>query len=236
MFNIPQKYRTQTTVDTKQFVSRDMKKPDKDRIKENLLSVTLVWQIAGEEIPSHIDSIYKCSVIMGLDCKLKNIKDAAFFAELVHLLVKEPCVIRFFDRESEVYSFAHKRLNLTDNTQVVILDRVETPPCSLSFPDKTADKLKEHLDFEYLKCKKDKLSLYLEATVKAFIISNMNLYSGMENLMESKAWYNQSEFIALFEKLKELARLNKELEATKLPGEKVKLIGVFKKLTEGIGL
>ena len=234
MFDIPSRYSADEAIDPNTFVLREMKKSEKDRIKENLLSISLVWQIAGEEIPSLINEDYNCSVIMGFDIKLKAIKDSAFFAELVQRTVKAPCVARFHDHADEVYSFAHKRLSHTDATHVVIENRMETPPISLTFPDKTAEKLRQHLAFNALLNKSDKLSLYLEATVKAFIISHPKLYSGIEELLDRKLWYNREETIALFEKLLELTRLKNELRTEKLPGERAKLISVIKILIEGL--
>lgn len=230
MFDIPKRYAAESAIEPKTFVAKDMKKAVKDRVMQNLLAARLIWQIVGEEIPSLIDGDYNCSVIMGLEIRLKDVKDSAFFSELVQRMVKSPCVIRFYDDGEEVYSFAHKRLSQTDETQVVIEDRVETPSLSLAFPDKTADKLKRYLAFEALLNKNDKLSLYLEATVKAFIISNLNLYSGMDSLLGGKTWYNRAEILVLFEKLKELVRLNAELRAEKLPGARAKLISEIKEL------
>ena len=234
MFDILKQYLKDEVIAPKQFIVKDMKKAVKDRITQNLLTARLIWQIVGEEIPSLIDEEYNCSVIMGFDIKLKDVNDSAFFAELVQHMVKSPCVIRFYDDNDEVYSFAHKRVNYTDDTQVVIVDRVETPPLSLAFPDKTAEKLKRYLAFGALLNKNDKLSLYLEATVKAFIISNPNLYSGMDSLLDGKIWYNRVEILALFEKLKELEQLNAELKAEKLPGSKFKIIAKIKSLQGGL--
>lgn len=122
----------------------------------------------------------------------------------------------------------------TDATQVVIVDRVETPQLSLAFPDKTAEKLQRYLVFGALLNKTDKLSLYLEAAVKAFIISKPYLYSGMDGLLDSKAWYNKVEIIALFERVKELERLNGELKAEKSPGNRARLNGEIKRSIEKI--
>ena len=228
MFDIPSRYAADSLIEPKTFIARNMKKPEKDRIRENLLEARLIWQIAGEEIPSLINADYNCSVIMGLDIKLKAIKDSTFFAELVQHMVKAPCVIRFYDHADEVYSFAHKRLSHTDATQVVIENRVETPPMSLAFPDKTAEKLRKHLAFGVLLNKTDKLSLYLEATVKAFIISHPKLYSGIEELLDRKLWYNRKEIMGVFGRLLELLRLKNELKAEKLPGERAKISGKIK--------
>lgn len=234
MFDIPERYTADSPIEPKTFIQREMKKPEKDRIRENMLAARLVWQIAGEEIPSLINADYNCSVIMGLDIKLKTIKDSAFFAEFVQRMVKAPCVIRFHDHAEEVYSFAHKRLSRTDATQVVIVDRVETPPLSLAFPDKAAGKLRQYLAFGALLNKTDKLSLYLESTVKAFIISNPKLYSGIEELLVRKLWYNCTDILELFGRLLELARLKTELKAEKLPGEWAKLNGTIRELIEGV--
>jgi len=91
----------------------------------------------------------------------------------------------------EVYSFAHKRLSHTDNTQIVIEDRIETPIESTAFPGKVPKMLEQHLALDNLKNKNDKLSLYLEAAVKAYIISNLSLFSGMEALLDGRRWYNR---------------------------------------------
>ena len=227
---MPSKYAADSAIEPKAFIRRDMKKPEKDRIRENLLTVRLIWQIAGEEIPSLINDDYNCSVIMGLDVKLRAVKHSSFFAELVQHMIKAPCVIRFHDQSEEVYSFAHKRLSHTDASQVVIETRVETPPLSLTFPDKTAGKLRQYLSFDALLNKSDKLSLYLEATVKAFIISPPKLYGGIEDLLDRKLWYNCDDILTLFGRLLELQRLNGEIKAEKLPGARAQLNGEIKRL------
>ncbi|MDR2581604.1 MAG: DUF4391 domain-containing protein [Fibromonadaceae bacterium] len=234
MFNIPSRYTANSLIEPKTFILRTMKKQEKERISENLLAVQLMWQIAGEEIPSLKDENYDCSVVMGLDIKLKAIKDSTFFAELIQRMVKAPCVVRFYDHAEEIYSFAHKRLSHTDATQVVIVNRVETPPLPLVLPDETAEKLKRYLAFDALLNNTDKLSLYLEATVKAFIISHPKLYNGIEDLLDQKLWYNRENFLVLFGRLLELLRLNTELRAEKLPSECAKLNGEIKKIINSV--
>jgi hypothetical protein len=234
MFDIPSRYIAEQSIEPKIFICNKMKKMEKERIRENLLAVRLMWQITGEEIPSLIDENYNCSVIMGFDIKLKSIKDSAFFAELVQCMVKSPCVVRFYDHAEEVYSFAHKRLNYTDATQVVLESRVETPLMSLTFHDKIAENLKQRLAFNALLNRADKLSLYLEATVKAFIVSHPKLYNGIEGLLDLKLWYNRENILYLFGRLLELLRLNTELKVEKLPGERAKLNGEIKSMIEVI--
>ena len=230
MFGIPERYLKNEPLAPKNFIQRDMKKAQKDRIKDNLLEARLMWQIVGEDVPSLVNERYKCSVIMGFDVRLKAIKGSAFFAELVQHMIKEPCVIRFYDHKEEVYSFAHKRLSKSVEGNVVIEDRVETLPLSVQFADKTKDRLKQCLAYDALLNKADKLSLYLEAMVKAFIISHPKLYTGIEELLDRKLWYNRDEVLVLLGRLNELVRLNGLARAKKLPGERAKLNMEIKEL------
>ena len=234
MFDVPERYLKEQPIDVKQFIRRDMRKSEKDRVRAGLQSVSLVWQIAGEEIPSFMDEDYNCSVIMGLDVQLQSLKGVAHFAELIQHMVKAPCMIRFYDNAHEVFSFAHKRLSHTNSSQVVIVDKVLTPPLSIAFPEKTAVKLKQSLAFGALLNKSDKLSLYLEATVKAFIVSHSKLYNGIEKLVDenSEVWYNRGEVLVLFEKLLKLQRLMTAARAEKLPGERARLNGEIKRVLE----
>ena len=228
MFDVPSQYQAETTIEPKTFTPREIKKPVRERILQNIMTAQLTWQIAGEDVPSYIDDDYRCEVIMGIDVKLKNLNDNAFFAEHIQHMVKSPCVIRFYNDSDEIFSFAHKRLSHTDTTQVVILERIETPQLSMTFPDKTAKMLRSYLSYGKLLNITDKLSLYIEAVVKAFIISHPKLYSGVLEWLDRKLWYNRGEVLELFNKLLELQRLNADLQAEKLPGEKAKLMSDIK--------
>lgn len=234
MFHVPDRYAVNKPLDAKVFTPRGMKKLDKDRIRQSLLASRLIWQIAGEEIPSRVDDAYNCSVIMGLECKLKSVKDIAFCAEQVQHMIKAPCVVRFYNGDEEVYSFAHKRLSQNDHTQIVVLERVQTPVLSQVFQDKTATLLNEYLDFDAIKNRTDKLNYYLEAMVKAFLISHLDLFSGIRPLLDDKIWFNLPDFMVVFAQMKELVRLHKELELAQLPAEKAGLIGKIKALQEEI--
>jgi len=234
MFDIPERYNKIQPIEPKQFIQSSMKKADKDRIKENMIEVKLLWQIAGEDIPSFVNERYNCPVIQGLDVRLKTLKQVAYFAELIQHMMKAPCVVRFYDHNSQIYSFAHKRLSQTDSTQVVIEHRLETPQISIALPDKTKAKLEQHLAFGALLNKTDKLGLYMEAMVKGFIVCHPKLYSGIEGLLDSKVWYNRDEVLGLLGQLTELVRLNVELKVEKLPANKARLTAEAKRLLEGL--
>ena len=234
MFNVPEMYSKVQPIEPKQFIQSSMKKADKDRIKENMLEVKLLWQIAGEAIPSFANQRYNCPVIQGLDVRLKTLRKVTYFAELVQHMMKAPCVVRFYDHNSQIYSFAHKRLNQTDSSQVVIEHRLETIQMPIALPDKTKAKLKQYLAFDALLNKADKLGLYMEAMVKGFIVCHPKLYNGIEGLLDRKNWYNKDEVIVLLGKLMELVRLNGEFKTEKLPVNKVKIATKLTSIMEGI--
>ena len=52
MFNLPEYYRTDVKLALKDFIPKDLKPDDKKRIKDAVKEVRLMYQIAGEEIPS----------------------------------------------------------------------------------------------------------------------------------------------------------------------------------------
>ena len=234
MLNLPERYLKNEPIEPKTFIQHDMKKAQKDRIKENLLEARLTWQLMGEEVPSLVNDGYNCTVIMGLDVRIKAIKDCVFYAELVQHMIKAPCVIHFYDSKDEVYSFAHKRLSKSAPGNVVIEERAETQAFSTKFADRAKDKLEQYLAYDKLLNKTDKLSLYLEAMVKAFIISHPKLYNGVEELLDRKLWYNREDVLVLLGRLTELVRLNASAKAEKLPGERAKINTEIRKIVEGL--
>jgi hypothetical protein len=230
MFGLPKKYELWQEINTKNFLIKGMKAADKERIKSNLLRVHLDWQITGEEIPSLINEQYNCPVIMSFDCKITSTVHAAFIANIMQQQIKAPCVLRFYDGGDCVYSFAHKRLNQNDSSQVVILEQFITHEMSCFSDDDTAKEFEKILAFDNLQNKSDKLSLYLETMVKAFILSNNKLFMKICLLFDSKVWYNRDEVYSLFLKLLKLQELKLKLKAEKLHGEKAKLNSEIKSI------
>jgi hypothetical protein len=234
VFDIPERYKTDNIIAVKNFTPRDMKKADRDKIRANLITARLVWQVQNEDVPSVIDDSHNYTVIMGLDVQIKSIKLAAFFADAIQPLMKAPCVIRLHDGTDECYSYAYKRLNLTDNTQIVVANSVLTEPSPIALPDKPARLLREYASWDALRGKSDKLTLYTEVLVKAFITSNLNLFSGMERLLSGNVWYNRKDTLALFTKLKDLQETKLAADREPLPGERAKLLGKVRQIIKEI--
>ena len=92
MFNLPDRYKTDVKVALKDFIPKDLKPNDKKRIKDAVKEVRLVYQIAGEEIPSVVDANYRCQAIQFFDIEVVDIKDAQFLASTYQNIIKPYCL------------------------------------------------------------------------------------------------------------------------------------------------
>ena len=141
MFNLPDRYKTDVKVALKDFIPKDLKPNDKKRIKDAVKEVRLVYQIAGEEIPSVVDANYRCQAIQFFDIEVVDIKDAQFLASTYQNIIKPYCVIHMHDAKDEVYSFAVKRLNQQDDTQIVVEESLLTEKYPMNLPDEGRNRL-----------------------------------------------------------------------------------------------
>ena len=78
--------------------------------------------------------------------KLENIKKAKYISEIYQRLIKSPCVLRIYDNNKEIYSFALKRLNQNDKNEIVISDEFLTDEFEVYLPSSS----KENLKIQYL--------------------------------------------------------------------------------------
>src|SRR5690606_21566613 len=114
-----------------------------------------------------------CQAILFISVQLKALKDASFVCEIIQKLVKPLCVVKCFDvRGMQTYSFAHKRLNLQDRSQIVVEDSILTSISSSQLTDDTTMLMNEYAAFQKLINKQNKMTMYLEWMTKTFIISH----------------------------------------------------------------
>lgn len=198
MFNIPECYKVDVNLALKDFIPKDLKPEDKKRIKEAVKAVRLMYQIAGEEILSVITSEYRCQAIQFYDMELRNIKDAAHLASVYQNLIKSLCVIRMRDSQEELYSLAIKRLNQTDETQIVVVDSILTEKYLMGLPDARRSRLLKYLDFVQIKNKTNKVNLYKEWYYKTYMLMNEKAYAKAEIILESNCWYDSNRMDRLF--------------------------------------
>lgn len=189
MFDLPDTYRVDVNVVLKDFIPTDLKPNEKKRIKDAVKFVRLGYQIAGEEIPSVNNEEYRCQVIQFYDIEVANIKEANFLAATYQNLIKPLCVLHMHDTKDEVYSMAVKRLNQTDETQIVVEQTLLTDKYMLGIPDSNRDRLMAYMNYATLKNKNDKVQLYKGWTKELNKIS----WNGGEPKYDIRDWAPEHE-------------------------------------------
>lgn len=234
MFHLPDRYKTDVKVALKDFVPKDLKANDKKRIKDAVKEVRLVYQITGEEIPSVVDANYRCQAIQFFDIEVFGIKDAQFLAFTYQKLIKPYCVIHMHDAKDEVYSFAVKRLNQQDKTQIVIEESLVTEKYPMNLPDESRDRLLVYMDFMSVKNKMDKVALYKEWYGKAYIITNGKAYEKTQLILDGNFWYDSDRTARVMGKYVELVNARASLKKAVGNAERMKVNKLIKTAIEDL--
>lgn len=204
MFNIPEHYKMDVKLALKDFIPKDLKSEDKKRIKDAVKEVRLMYQIAGEEIPSVINDEYRCEVIQFYEMELQSIKVAPYLASVYQNLIKPLCVFHMYDSQYELYSLAMKRLNQTDEKQIVVEHSILTESYPVGLPDDGRNRLLKYLDYVQIKNKTNKINLYKEWYYRTYMIMNESAYSGAELILDGNGWYDSKHMELLYTYYKKL--------------------------------
>lgn len=223
MFNLPEKYKIGKSFSVKTFVKEDFKTDERKKLNEILKNVTLEYEIKGEEIPSIINKNYNIQVIYFFDVEIDDIKNASFASDILQGMIKPLCILHFSDDSYETLSFACKRLNLEDRSQVVVMDSLLLDDMPLMLMNDAKMEYAKYLNFDNIRNKNDKLSFYMELYVKSYIISNGKLYSGIKGFLDSSIWYNLNDVICIYKKMKCIENLKQEMKKVCTNSEKIKI-------------
>lgn len=230
MFNLPEHYKMDVKLALKDFIPKDLKPEAKKRIKDAVKEVRLLYQIAGEEIPSIINDEYRCEVIQFYDMELQTIKEAAYLASVYQNLIKPLCVFHIYDSQDELYSFAVKRLNQTDENQIVVENSILTENYPVGLPDSRRIRLLSYLDYTKIKNKANKINLYKEWYYRTYMIMNENVYSDTEFILDGNGWYDSEHMELLYTYYKKLVETRGMLKKAVTGAEKVTLNKEIKKI------
>jgi hypothetical protein len=223
MFNLPEKYKVGKKIPMKDLIPKELKPDVKKKIKENVKGVTLSYQIMGEDIPSLVNDEYNFQVIQFYDFELTDIKKAAFIANLYQEIIKSACVLRLYDASNETYSYALKRLNQNDDTQIVVTDRVITGIYHIALPSSEKKTLLRDLAYENIKNHDNKGSFYFETFLRAYILSNSKVYAGSMSLMSNSLWYSYNKARNVYSLLSNLSSTKDKAQKSISNSEKMKL-------------
>ena len=228
MFNLPDRYKTDVKISLKDFIPKDLKTNEKKHIQDAVKDVRLVYQIAGEEIPSVVDANYRCQVIQFFDIEVVDIKEVGFLASIYQNIIKPYCVIHMHDAKEEVYSFAVKRLNQQDNTQIVIEESFITEKYPMNLPDEGRNRLLSYMDFLTIKNKLDKVALYKEWYSKAYILANEKVYEQTQLILDGNFWYDSDRTARVFDKYAKLVNARASLKKAVTNADRMKINKLIK--------
>lgn len=232
MFNIPKHYKIDVKLALKDFIPKDLKPDDKKRIKDAVKEVRLMYQIVGEEIPSINNDEYRCEVIQFYDMELQTIKEASYLASVYQNLIKPLCVFHMYDSQYELYSFAVKRLNQTDENQIVVEHSILTEKYPVGLPDAGRSRLLKYLDYMQIKNKTNKINLYKEWYQRTYMIMNESAYSGTELILDGNEWYDSEHMELLYMYYKQLVDTRGMLRKAVTGAEKMNLNKKIKKAVQ----
>lgn len=223
MFGISEKYKLNKKLSVSSILVSNMDSKDRKKLKEILKNIVLSYQIVGEEIPSVITEEYNCQVIMILDIEIDNIKNANYAGKILQNYIKPLCIIRFYDISNECYSFGQKRLNKTDNSEIVVDSYFITKNRSIFYSDNVKIKYDKYLDINNVKNLSDKNTVYMELMTKAYLIDNENLFDFIDEILESNIWYEYDKCIYILKTFYKFHLLKNEIRKQKETNIKVQI-------------
>lgn len=223
MFELPQQYGVNKKIPIKTFIPSDLKPLDKKKLKANIRKVVLTYQIKGEEIPSTLDETVDYQEIPFFEIEIVDINKASSIAAIYQNMIKSPCVLRFSDNEKELYSFALKRLNQNDKTQMIVTDSFTSDVFCNDFFATEKDMLLNVINFPTIVNKQNKYSLYVEMYVKGYIITNENVYAKGKDFLSKPIWYDTAKVLVFYRHLRNLVTKKNLLAKATTNAEKVKL-------------
>ncbi len=232
MLGLPKNYEQRKRFNKKLFISKDESLNIKKKIKDSLLKISLVGQVQGNNIPSLVNENFNASVIMFLEVEVDNIKNAKFLNEIFQELLKAFAIIKFYDyRGNNVYGFGYKRLSKNDKSEIVLESSFVSEVFTEELFDENLELFERYVDFPNIKNTNNKLYFYEEMMVKAYVISNKELWSKWEKILNSNIWYNHSKINKIFKLLTKAKEIkNKQKKTTNLKeniGENKELMRIY---------
>lgn len=221
----PDKYKVNKKYPKKLFLdNKDIEAKDRTFIKKHIISVTLAAQISGEEIPSIDNEDYKYKVIQYLEVELDNIKNSNDMGKIFQNTFKSPLIVKFHDNNGYcTYSYALKRINKSFSNEIVISDSFTTRKKDSFIDVEIRSLYNDFLDISKLLNNSDKVCLYHELYVKAFIIENRQLFNDYMKFLESKVYYDFINMMSFYDALVNLLQCKKELNRASTISKKIEI-------------
>lgn len=232
----PDKYKVNKKYPKKLFLdNKEIESKDRTFIKKHIVSVELVAQISGEDIPSVDNEDYKYKVIQYLEVELDDIKNAKDMGSIFQNIFKSPLIVKFYDKRGYyAYSYALKRISKVDNKEVVLIDYFTTKTVDSFIDIETIGLYNEYLAINKILNNSNKVCLYYEVYIKSFIIENRKLINNYVDLLNKKLFYKFQNMFNLYNALVELITCENNLKKANVISEKIEINNKKKILLEKV--
>lgn len=232
----PDKYKVNKKYPKKLFLdNKEIESKDRTFIKKHIVSVELVAQISGEDIPSVDNEDYKYKVIQYLEVELDDIKYAKDMGVIFQNIFKSPLIVKFYDKNGYYsYSYALKRISKVDNKEVVLTDYFATKKVDSFIDIETIGLYNEYLAIDNILNNSNKVCLYYEIYIKSFIIENRKLINNYVDLLNKKLFYKFQNMFDLYNTLVELITCENNLKKANVISEKIEINNKKKILLEKV--
>lgn len=232
----PDKYKVNKKYPKKLFLdNKEIESKDRTFIKKHIVSVELVAQISGEDIPSVDNEDYKYKVIQYLEVELDDIKNAKDMGSIFQNIFKSPLIVKFYDKSGYyAYSYALKRISKVDNKEVVLIDYFITKKVDSFIDIETIGLYNEYLAIDNILNNSNKVCLYYEIYIKSFIIENRKLINNYVDLLNKKLFYKFQNMFDLYNTLVELITCENNLKKANVISEKIEINNKKKILLEKV--
>lgn len=230
MFGLPADCITNHPIDVKKLPLHDLELSERRRFRESVLSMTADGFASGEEMPVLVTDTLNVQKVQFISIRLTSIQAAPSVCSFLQRAFKAPTVLYLSDDRVEKYSFALKRLNLSDREKVVVTDEFLTSPLPVGAGSGWGERLARIAGFDTALNTTNLHAWYVEMMVKCFILTNVSIWSGMERLLSSKVWYDTERVLEMFSHLKRLAALTKERASVITTSEAMRINGELKKM------
>jgi hypothetical protein len=232
MLGIPDECLVKRSIDVKRLPLGSMKPGERNRFRSAVRELKVTAVLTDKVLPAYLLAGHFVQAVQVFEVRVDSLRSAPFVCGILQRMTKTLCIIYVRDDHQEQFSFALKRLNMQDASEVVVTDEFLSVPLSSGVPGNGIRMMEKFAGWEAVVNMTSLYSWYLELMVKCFVITHRNVWSGMEGLLSSKVWYNSDEVLSMFSDLKRLAALSEERGRSLSMGESVRLNGELREVYE----
>ena len=230
MFTLPNECMVHQVLDLKRLPLHDMSISERRRFREAVVELEVTAVVRDSLIPDFVNEQYKVLGIQFISLRLSSLHFAPFVCGVLQKVIKTPAVIYVRDERNECYSFALKRLNMQDANQIVVTEELLTSSLPCGVGKGWGEIVDKYAGFSSAVNRTTLFSWYVEMMVKCYILTNRNVWSGMEQVLSSPVWYNTDAVLELFADLKALVSLTAERRKSQTMSDSLRLNADLKKL------